>query len=59
MDPDNIPDQSKVAYVCLRITDFPELPAEATALGRPKAAGDTAHHYVYTFGFSSETSQLY
>lgn len=32
MDPDNIPDQSKVASVCLRITDFPELPAEATAL---------------------------
>lgn len=31
MDPDNIPDQSKVASVCLRITDFPELPAEATA----------------------------
>lgn len=34
MDPDNIPDQSKVASVCLRITDFPGLPAKATALLR-------------------------
>lgn len=40
MDPDNIPDQSKVAYVCLRITDFPELPAEPTALSRPNATGN-------------------